>query len=298
MTKAMPPSTTATSGTRPWTSQSDVDSPIPVVSALTTQKIAVTSGTLENPCRVRGLRNRSITTGGDDRRPQLRPDESDESRRRRSGVRRRQGQPDVGAAPVTIGGMRLAAVGAGNHLHDRQAETTATVSVTGRGAAEALEGSPQEVLRKTTSVVSDVDLHNTVLFTGEEVDRALAVAEGVVDHAADRLVDAQTIGGEDGRNRGGYLDSPPSLLSPPGEPTLDAVEGLHEIEPGEPQRQLAALGLGDRQQILGELGKAVGLLSGRGQRCPQLLRGAPLRQGQLQLRAQDRERGAQLVAGT
>src|ERR1700709_2834413 len=244
----MPPSTTATSGTRPWTSQSAVDPPIPVVSALTPQKIAVTSGTLENPCRVRGLRNRSITTGGDDRRPQLRPDERDESRRRRSGVRRRQGQPDVAAPPVRIGGMRLAAVGAGNHLHDRQAETTATVSVTGRGAAEALEGSPQEVLRKTTSVVSDGDLHNTVLFTGEEADRAPAVTEGVVDHAADRLVDATTIGCQDERSPFANLDPPPSILSPPGEPALDDADGLHEIEPGETQRHPAALGLAARQQ--------------------------------------------------
>ena len=47
MTKAMPPSTTAISGTSLWTRKSDVDSPIPVVSALTIQKKAVTSGTFE-----------------------------------------------------------------------------------------------------------------------------------------------------------------------------------------------------------------------------------------------------------
>jgi len=38
MTKAIPPSTTATSGTSLWTKKSEVDSPIPVVSALTIQK--------------------------------------------------------------------------------------------------------------------------------------------------------------------------------------------------------------------------------------------------------------------
>ncbi len=34
-------------GHQPWTRKSEVDSPIPVVSALTIQKIAVTSGTFE-----------------------------------------------------------------------------------------------------------------------------------------------------------------------------------------------------------------------------------------------------------
>ena len=48
-------------------------------------------------------------------------------------------------------------------------------------------------------------------------------------------------------------------------------------QPARAQRQLAALGLGDRQQVLGELGEPVGLLGGRGQRRPQLLRRAALR---------------------
>lgn len=48
----MPPRTTATSGTRLWTRKSEVDSPIAVVSALTIQKKAVTSGTLEKLWRL------------------------------------------------------------------------------------------------------------------------------------------------------------------------------------------------------------------------------------------------------
>ena len=92
------------------------------------------------------------------------------------------------------------------------------------------------------------------------------------------------------------LDPPPPLLGPAGEAALDAVEGLAEVHAGQPQRQLAALGLGDRQQVLGELGEPVGLLGGRGQRCPQLLRRAALRQRQLQLGAEDRQRRAQLVS--
>src|SRR5881394_1348244 len=146
-------------------------------------------------------------------------------------MRCRQGQPDVSAAPVTVAGVRLATVSTGNRLHDRQAEATATVTGARRSTAEALERSPEKVLRESPSPVSDVDLHRAVLVPGDEVDRALAVAKGIVDHAADRLVEAQTIGGEDERGRGEHLDPPPPLLSPPGEPALDAVEGLHEIQP-------------------------------------------------------------------
>ncbi len=48
---------------------------------------------------------------------------------------------------------------------------------------------PRNSSAKTASVVADVDLHRAVPGTGDEFDRALAVAERVVDHAADRLVD-------------------------------------------------------------------------------------------------------------
>src|SRR6478752_2831136 len=118
-------------------------------------------------------------------------------------ARRRQGHPNVGATTVTVASVRLATMGAGNRPYDRQAEATTAVTIAGGGTAEALKGPPEKVLRKTPAVVSDVDLHGAVLFPGDEVDRALAVAEGVVDHAADRLVDAQTIGGD---GEGGWCD--------------------------------------------------------------------------------------------
>ena len=89
----------------------------------------------------------------------------------------------------------------------------------------------------------------------------------------------------------------PLSSRPAGEPAADAVEGLRQVQASQPQRQLAALGLGDRQQVLGELGEPVGLLGGRGQRRPQLLGRAALGERQLQLGPQDRQRRAQLVAG-
>jgi hypothetical protein len=61
------PNTTATSGTSLWTRKSDVDSPIPVVNALTIQKIAVTSGTLEKPLPgPQGEESFETPRGGDD----------------------------------------------------------------------------------------------------------------------------------------------------------------------------------------------------------------------------------------
>ena len=98
---------------------------------------------------------------------------------------------------------------------------------------------------------------------------------------------------------GGAADLDPAalLLGPASEAAADAVEGLGEVQASQAQGQLAALGLGDRQQVLGELGEAVGLLGGRGQRRSQFLGRAALGKRQLQLGAQDRQRRAQLVTG-
>ncbi len=92
-------------------------------------------------------------------------------------------------------------------------------------------------------------------------------------------------------------DRPIRGLGPAREAAPDAFEDLGQVDPGEAQRQLAAHGLGDRQQVFGELGEAIGLLGGRDQRRPQFLGRAPGGERQLELGPQDRQRRPQLVAG-
>ena len=70
----------------------------------------------------------------------------------------RQLDPDVGPAAVAVGGVRAAPVGAGDRLDDRQAEPRAIASPSLVGAAEALEGPVEEVVRESRSAVLDMDL--------------------------------------------------------------------------------------------------------------------------------------------
>src|SRR5664279_3565463 len=113
MTKAMPPSTTAISGTRLWTRKSEVDSPIAVVSALTIQKKAVTSGTFEKAWRPTPRERARVRARRSSwslrpliprlfRRRALRPDEGrDRCNQLRAGGGQRD--PDVGAAAGAVG---------------------------------------------------------------------------------------------------------------------------------------------------------------------------------------------------
>src|SRR6185312_13048177 len=57
-----------------------------------------------------------------------------------------------------------------------------------------------------------------------------------------------------------------------------------------------AVGAGEEEQILGQLGKPVDLVGGVLHRLRQLFLATAGPAGQLELRAQDRQRGAQLVA--
>ena len=122
-----------------------------------------------------------------------------------------------------------------------------------------------------------------------EGDRAGAVAERVVDQGADRLVERRRSAIELELAALPHLDPPARFAGAAGEAALDRLEGGAEAQRLEPQRQLAALGLGDRQQVLGELGEAVGLLGGGGERGAQFLRRAVLGEGELELGAEDRQ---------
>src|SRR5262249_25607518 len=93
-----------------------------------------------------------------------------------------------------VGGVGLASVGAGYRTHDCQPEPAAAVAPARRGAAEALERALDEGVRKALAAVGDVDLDAALDLANLERDRTRAVAERVVDHAPDRLVEAQAVG--------------------------------------------------------------------------------------------------------
>jgi hypothetical protein len=65
-----------------------------------------------------------------------------------------------------------------------------------------------------------------------------------------------------------------------------------ELDGLERDRQPAAVGLGQQQQILGQLREPVGLLGGRSQRVVQLLARAAFAERKLELGLEDRQRRA------
>ncbi len=187
---------------------------------------------------------------------------------------RAQCQPDVGAAPLA--GLRRAPRRRGR---GRRSATIARPRPLppSRLLAEARlkrsKARPRNSSREALAAVEHVDLDRAVVAPRARSSIvAGAVAKGVVDHAADRLVESQPVGVDRERRRGRYLD----LAAPPPRPggrsggrrRRGRRAGSSALQA---QRQLAALGLGDRQQVLGELGEPVGLLGGRGERRAQFL---------------------------
>src|ERR1700704_4038453 len=108
--------------------------------------------------------------------------------------------------------MRLSAVGAGDGLDDRQAEPAAAVAM-GRGcAAETLEGTTDEFPGEALAAVQHMQLDRPVPGLGAQLDGPGPIAQGVVDHAPDRLVEAQAVGVEIEAGGRAHLDRPPPLL--------------------------------------------------------------------------------------
>ncbi len=113
----------------------------------------------------------------------------------RGPARARKRDPGVGAPVGQVGHVCLAAVGAGDRLHDRESESGAGACVV--AAAEALEGAAereQAVGESSVALVEHVQLDLTVALLCDQGDGAAAVAERVVDQVAERLLDPTWIG--------------------------------------------------------------------------------------------------------
>src|SRR6476660_1424540 len=108
--------------------------------------------------------------------------------------------------------MGVASVGTRHRAHDRQAESAAAVPAACRRAAEALEGPTGKLLGEARSAIENMDLDGPVSSRRLDLDRPGAVAQGVVDHAPDRLIETKAVGVEVEAGGSPHLDSPPSLL--------------------------------------------------------------------------------------
>ena len=86
----------------------------------------------------------------------------------------------MGASPVRLG----------NRTDDRQTQAGAGAVARLVGTGEALEGSLQELGWKPFALIYDMKLHGAPDFLPRQANLARAVAQGVVDEIAERLLEA------------------------------------------------------------------------------------------------------------
>ena len=144
---------------------------------------------------------------------------------------------------------------------------------------------------KPGPVVADVELDPPVRLAGPDADRAVAVAEGVLDEVSERLLDAHAV-----RFDGGVrfiVEAELASIAPGAvaQAVAHRREEVGDLDRLQLQRQPALVGAGDDQQGLGELREAVGLLDRRGDRGAQLLAAGAVAQRQLELRLVRRRAG-------
>ena len=92
-----------------------------------------------------------------------------------------QGDPRVRAAFRAVRDVCAAAVSVGDRLDDREPEARASARTRAVAPTEALKRGRQERRSKTVALVDDVQLQPVIGKPGVHVDRALAVAERVLD---------------------------------------------------------------------------------------------------------------------
>src|SRR2546421_8454245 len=136
----------------------------------------------------------------------------------------RQHAPDVGAAARAIlcGGLPL--VGAGDRVDDCEPQARTAPVAPAVGAAEPLKRASEEALRKPRTGVAHMQLEAPVCSLGAEPHIALAVAEGVVDHVAEGLLQPQAIGAR-ADSRLAFGAQPATRVgSAPGKAAADVLE--------------------------------------------------------------------------
>src|SRR5436305_8802951 len=121
-------------------------------------------------------------------------------------------------------------MGVGDRGHDRQSQSGATAGAALLAPAEALERAGQEGRREAGAMVEYLQLEPVARGHGTQRHLAVAVAKGVLQQIAERLLEPEPIGLDDEVRR--RLDEQVSLLlgGPPGEALAHALEQLADAD--------------------------------------------------------------------
>src|SRR3954447_338147 len=192
---------------------------------------------------------------------------------------------------------RAAIMGGRDGANDREPQAGAAAGARLACAGEALERPIGEAGTEPGAVVRHVDLHALFRRSRFQVDLSPAVADGVVDEVSRRLAHPQ-LGGHDEEIVCGVNADPPVLLGRTvDDPVTRTVEQRANAQRLLAYREAAAGGAGQHEQVLGKLGEPVALRDGRDERNALLAADRAAAQGAFELRLDDRDRRAQLVAG-
>src|SRR5215831_18239493 len=89
--------------------------------------------------------------------------------------------------------MRRPLVRTRDRLDDRQAEATAVLAPVRLGTAEALERALAKPLGEARPAVTDMELDDALASNGSQLHRAVAIAKGVVEQVAERLLEPEPV---------------------------------------------------------------------------------------------------------
>jgi hypothetical protein len=154
----------------------------------------------------------------------------------------------------------------------------------------------QEVRWKSRSVVAHLQLDGAATSLGLHDDPMRPMAQRVVHKISERLLDSQRVGPNPEALWSPGHNHCPSRPRPRSEALSQPLQAAGDIDGLAANRQPILVGLGECQQIIGESGQPSRFLGGRPHGVLELLPRAAAHQRDVQLRPQDGERRAQLVA--
>src|ERR1039458_4035737 len=192
----------------------------------------------------------------------------------------RDDDPHVCSPRRPVRRVGVTAVCVPDRAHDRQAESRSTPDPPWVGAGEALERLILEARREARPCVLDVQLNALLVCRGSQRHLASAVADGVVDEVAERLLEPIRVARKSHFIRNDHLDR--RVLG--SETVAHSAQQLGDVDLDAADGQRCFVRACENEHVIGERRETVDLVIGRSKRVTQLLRRALTAQRELELR--------------
>jgi len=162
---------------------------------------------------------------------------------------------DVCTAAGLVRGCGDSSVGLRDGGDDREPEPGSAAASTLVGAAEALEGARCEGDWEASAFVGHVQVQPVAVLLGGHPDCAGAVAEGILDQVAKRLLDPESV--DAGTAAAVAFDCPVGFSGATFEPHCHAVEEFVQADFVPSDREGSFVQSREQQEVFGQLREAV-----------------------------------------